>query len=371
MPAPYCPVTPEARAWLDYRWAWLRREFGLKRLREHPLILPNDTFFPDPYRGTPEDVEKLLARVAGFMGVDVHSLELHYYEEQEDQQTTAGYYRENDAGKFEVWLEVAQLRDLESMIATMAHELGHVLLLGHKRITSDDQDHEPLTDLITVYMGMGVFVANSVLQESSWDKNYRGTWGWQLGKQGYLPMHEFGYGFALYAVDREETSPSWLKALRLDVRTACKQSIKVLTTDSYYSTSLEAVPYPFMRREGVVEDEEEEETEPNEEKQLRCRYCRCVMSSSLRKNLINGLHHRSAGIVRSPWKKRIAKFLHPKNLHGSESGISSSSIAFWDCSLWRPLGTSLPTSCSQFPNLTEPSHLIFISAATPYITYLL
>ena len=38
-------------------------------------------------------------------------------------------------------------------IATIAHELGHVILLGGGRITRDDEHHEDLTDLITVFLG--------------------------------------------------------------------------------------------------------------------------------------------------------------------------------------------------------------------------
>ena len=57
--------------------------------------------------------------------------------------------------KFVISLESSQLTDPMSLVATVAHELGHVRLLGEARIHGGFEDHEPLTDLLTVFFGLG------------------------------------------------------------------------------------------------------------------------------------------------------------------------------------------------------------------------
>ena len=87
-------------------------------------------------------------------------------------------------------------------------------------------DHEPLTDLLTVYFGMGILCANSVVQTSSWQQGRRS--GWSIGRQGYLSMPAYGYALARFACAREEDGSDWEKELRLDVRSAFRASMELL-----------------------------------------------------------------------------------------------------------------------------------------------
>jgi hypothetical protein len=41
-------------------------------------------------------------------------------------------------------------------------------------------------------------------------------------------MREFGYALALFARRRGEENPAWLRELRLDVRSACRQTLRFL-----------------------------------------------------------------------------------------------------------------------------------------------
>jgi hypothetical protein len=105
--------------------------------------------------------------------------------------------------------------------------LAHVHLLGHGRITDEAEDHEPLTDLLTVFLGMGVFTANSVIREKYW---HAGQWsGWSMGRRGYLSMPMYGYAFALFARARGEDGSAWARELRLDVRSAFEQALRFVS----------------------------------------------------------------------------------------------------------------------------------------------
>ncbi|QDT24306.1 hypothetical protein [Gimesia chilikensis] len=225
---PTCPVTAEEKSWIEERFTWLIDEFGMQRLTKGTFILPTAEFFPDDYDLTHGSIRSLMNRVAEYMDVDPVDLRLRFYEEARPE--FEGMMTEGSAGlygkvgnKHEIWLELNTLEDPLRAVATLAHEIGHVLLLGERRISPDEEDHEMLTDLITVYMGMGLFPANMVMQENYWDDGPLS--GWSMSRQGYLSMNMFGYAFALYAIARGELSPKWLSQLRLDVRTACKQGM--------------------------------------------------------------------------------------------------------------------------------------------------
>jgi hypothetical protein len=64
----------------------------------------------------------------------------------------AGHHRIRD-GRSVIGIRDDQAARPTALVATVAHELGHVLLLGEGRISAQQQDHEPLTDLLTVFFG--------------------------------------------------------------------------------------------------------------------------------------------------------------------------------------------------------------------------
>jgi len=232
---PQCPIDAAKREWLDERWNWLEDEFGIERLRETRVILPRPEFFPDPYAGTEQDVRLMLERVCDYMDLDSSTIELSFYQERRPileegwRDGTAGLYH-RDGDRFRIWVEWSNLRDPLGLVGTLAHELGHVHLLGHGRISEESEDHEPLTDLLTVFLGLGVFTANSVIHESHWKTGQLS--GWSVGRRGYLGMPEYGYAFAKFAQARGEDGSGWSRELRLDVRSAFRQALRFLSQDT-------------------------------------------------------------------------------------------------------------------------------------------
>jgi hypothetical protein len=232
---PQCTIDPLTREWVDKRWDWLEGQFGLERLRSATVVLPRHEFFPDPYSGTEEDARRMLDRVCEYMEIDPTTVALSLYEDRnpvyegEWRQGTAGLYHQ-EAGIFRVWVEVGNLDDPLNLVGTLAHELGHVLLLGHGRISEEVEDHEPLTDLLTVFFGLGVFTANSVIRENYWHEGQ--VSGWSMGRQGYLGMPVYGYAFARFARARGEDGSDWAGELRLDVRSAFKEAMRFLAQDT-------------------------------------------------------------------------------------------------------------------------------------------
>lgn len=226
--SPVCPVSSEEKAWIEKRFAWLIAEFGVERLKDSPLVLPTTEYFPASYGCTEEEIVELMRIVAGFMQVPFESLELNFYEDDRPQfygetiKSTAGLYTETE-GRFGIWVEVSTLNDPLATVSTIAHEIGHAILLGQKRISEDEPDHEELTDLLTVFLGLGVVTANCVVHEHNW--NAGNFSGWSMGRRGYLTMNMYGYALAIYLLLRGDNPRMSLSHMRPDVLGACQKGM--------------------------------------------------------------------------------------------------------------------------------------------------
>jgi uncharacterized protein YjbI with pentapeptide repeats len=304
---PDCPIDPPTREWIERRWAWLTEQFGLERVRSSRVILPSADFFPDSYQGTADDARVMLDRVCGYMGIAPETVELSIFEDRnpvhdgQGRLGTAGLYHE-EAGKFRIWVEVGNLDDPLGLVATMAHEIGHVLLLGHGRVSPDAEDHEALTDLLTVYLGMGVFTANSVIREHYWHAG--AVAGWSMGRRGYLSMPMYGYALARFARTRAEEDPPWAKHLRADVHSAFTKSCRLLAAPA------QAVPAPVLAPV-TPHPQERQSSEPDDSapddggdslvslsaEELLKRYA--CGERDFRKLDLRGLHLRSANLPQS------------------------------------------------------------------------
>ena len=234
---PTCPVEEDDKLWIEESMAWLLEEFGRETFRELTIVLPTDEFFPDEYLGVEEDVEALVERVCGYMEVDRDRLEIEFFDDQQraiqrglcfgegtSDGATGHYIRRRD--KFVISLESSQLADPMSLVATVAHELGHVRLLGEARIHGGYEDHEPLTDLLTVFFGLGLFTANSAFRFTQFRDN--AFEGWNAERKGYLTEEMFGYALALFALMRGEHNPTWGQFLQGSVKTYFKNALKYL-----------------------------------------------------------------------------------------------------------------------------------------------
>jgi tetratricopeptide (TPR) repeat protein len=269
------PLTDAQRAWLDARFAWLLQQFGEARLCK-AVVTPTAEFFPETYRGTSDDALALFNRVCRYMEVDPARVELAFYRSAAADDVAVslnptlrgfalGTYSE-DGGRIRIRLEQTRLSEPHTVIATLAHELGHVHLLGDGRCSADSADHEPLTDLLTVFFGMGIFTANSVIREANWRVgNFS---GWNVSRQGYLGLAEYAYALAIYATARGERKPTWFRYLRPDLRALYKTEAKRAAGKKTSSTGPNTNPPSFEQLNAARAnpfrgaDEESGETAP-------------------------------------------------------------------------------------------------------------
>ena len=220
---------------------WLADQFGIERLREAKIILPTEQYFASPIRTDLKGVQRLLERMCGYMSVEPAKVSLEIVEDTQ-MPGAAGLYEQRKRSIIRV--ARSQLADPMCLLATLCHELAHELLLGGGLLTTQVGDHEWITDLLPVFLGTGIFLANSTIGDSSGSS---GTWTWwSISRQGYLPSRIFGYAFALFAFVRDEPNPPWSEHLRLDARAALQGGLRYLhkTGDSLFhpDTVREQIP---------------------------------------------------------------------------------------------------------------------------------
>jgi hypothetical protein len=240
---PKCPLDTAPKLWTECRMRWLAGKLGLDRLASAEVILPEHRYFPDAYAGTPADARLIFNRVCAYMKLDPNRFDLDVLPDEQIPHA-AGWYFQGERPR--IALAFTQLADPERLVATIAHELSHDILLGPGLITLDEADHEPLTDLVPVFLGLGLFMANAPLR----DKNYtQNNWHYfRLDRQGYLPSNILGYALALFAYVRGESKPAWARYLRPDARRPLQLGLRYLlkTGDSLFrrDTALEPFRQP-------------------------------------------------------------------------------------------------------------------------------
>lgn len=228
-----CPIPEETRIWMENALIWLINQFGEKKLLDDKTLIPSENDFPLQSIGTEKIAHDILPIIAKQMDVNPEIISIDFYNEQlieikgdmgntiygqqfEDENYSAGFYEgKGPHGKYNIAIEIGQLQDPTKLIATLAHEIAHIKILGENRLNEND---EYLTDLVTVFFGLGIFNANASFQF------YSASNKWAYSKQGYLTQQEWGYALALYAYIRNEKKPDWIKFLTPNIQSDFNKS---------------------------------------------------------------------------------------------------------------------------------------------------
>ena len=121
----------------------------------------------------------------------------------------------------------ALLQRPDRLIATFAHELAHYLLATSAEQPPCEADEtEFLTDLAAVYLGFGVFLANTrfefeVLRDGPLQ-------GWQMAHSGYLPEADLIFALALFLRARSLEPDEACNCLKPHLATMLRRALRDL-----------------------------------------------------------------------------------------------------------------------------------------------
>lgn len=209
-------------AWIEESMHWLLEEFGCDVLLK-PVMVPDD-LIPADYAGTHEAARLLLGQVCKQMEVPVERIDLRFDlsriraslpataggREHRPAQFAAGRWTPGEE-RNTISIKPELVRDPVKLVATFAHELGHELLIGSGRIEGTRADQESLTDLLTVFYGLGVFAANAALDLIPHPSGR----GKAVVASGYLREVALAY----YCLLRQEpATPPWARYVTWRVR---------------------------------------------------------------------------------------------------------------------------------------------------------
>lgn len=196
-------------AWQIETWQWMLREFGgTADLRRSPFVLPTREFFPpgpDTGRARAEHVFQTVKKLARMEDWPCELIDQP--RRAELRVADLGSLKpitSPPGGTFLIRDGVAQISydpsDLEkpiNLIATFAHELAHYRL---SRVPSEPPGghdlHEFATDLCAVYLGFGVFAANSAFNFKQANE-FSGS-SWQYQRSGYLSQRALVFALAIF-----------------------------------------------------------------------------------------------------------------------------------------------------------------------------
>lgn len=234
MSKPKPPIPLEQQQWTDSCFLRLASLLGAGRLLDARVVLPTPEFFPDPYDRSDQSLQLMFSRVATLMQFNPNEIEVSLFADGQDlthglvpfysgkTSAAGGLYFHRQSGKPHISVNEAELKDPIALVAVLAHELGHVILLRPGLINPDDPEMEPLNDLLTVFLGFGVFTANSAFRFEQHSDTF--SQGWSARNLGYLSERVLGYALARFAYERGEKKPAWRSFLSVNIGSFMRQS---------------------------------------------------------------------------------------------------------------------------------------------------
>jgi hypothetical protein len=236
------PVSDDERQWVDESFERLSRLLGRNRLLTCTVIEPTDQFFPDSYDQSDPALERLFSKVCKYMQIDRGRVEFATIPDSSEvfgelpefsfkSDGHAGVHFGEDTGNSPlIGIKRSLLKEPLTLVAAIAHELGHVVLLDDGHMSRQEEDMEPLTDLVTVYLGLGIFTANACQQFRKFRSDrYE---GWSTSRLGYLNQNIFGYALAYFAEQRGEVEPKWAAHLCTNVLSYYRKSVAWLRANA-------------------------------------------------------------------------------------------------------------------------------------------
>jgi hypothetical protein len=232
----YEPLDLELRKYFENNFLWLIQEFPEPTIESRRILTPSTSDFPIKWNKSRENANEALQVICDQMQVDPKVIELDFHEnnpkeidmgtsviflesDPDNTEAVGLYHKDPASGIYIISLDESLLERPDCLIATIAHELSHVKLLGEKNL---EQNDEMLTDLTTVVFGLGIFNANCAFQF------YNQIDRWGHSNLGYLKIEEWAYALALLAFIRHEDEPPWKQFLSKTIKSDFEKCLRYM-----------------------------------------------------------------------------------------------------------------------------------------------
>lgn len=220
-------IPPEGeREWVLDALRGLVEACGHEHLVRTPVVLPSPRCFPDRWSPDAGGVRRLALRIMRYAGLDELDVVIQMFEGERPQgevllgpgargssqahEGAAAWFAGIDEGTCLFGANVSLLDDPGGVTAALAHETAHAFREVHGLVVDDRDLEECLTDLSTVYLGMGVLTANASLRHRSYaiasDGTSLGGHGWSTSQLGYLSPQAMCFALAAFERARDRSA---------------------------------------------------------------------------------------------------------------------------------------------------------------------
>ena len=230
-------LSEELRNWQFDTFAWLiknSKKFG--SFDKIVLVEPTDKFFPDKSPDRQKKAKMIFERVKVYARMSKWPTRLVEQEENVDPKVAptvllqdapnspAGTYNGKHSEAVITYDPDLINRPIQ-LIATFAHELAHYLTLSIPEFFSDNpKEYEFLADIGAVYLGFGIFQANSVINFNQFTS--LGTQGWQTQRQGYLEEEEIIFALGIFTRLKDINPKQVMRHLKPSLSGYYKRALK-------------------------------------------------------------------------------------------------------------------------------------------------
>ena len=196
----------------------LRNYGGDAFYKETSLVLPTKEFFPGSADTSEEMAELIFGHVKNHAGMNEWPCKLEAQEPDPERRMAAtlavqggeysplGTFSADKENEITITYNPAIVGNSTQLIATLAHELAHYLTGTCQEEPPGGWDNwEFATDIAAVFMGFGIFQANSAFNFSQYTDV--DSQGWASSRSGYLSEAEFSFSLAVF-IKLKEIEPS-------------------------------------------------------------------------------------------------------------------------------------------------------------------
>lgn len=201
--------------WQIECWKWLIANIsGIEIMESRKTLIPSKSDFPKSGKKGHEHAEFVFEQVLKYFNVDI-GLPFKLVEQEPSINPVLGplavvkdaptsplgtYTSSSEMNEHLISYAPDNLKNLENLIATFAHEICHPILLSIPTPPPGEPEAEEFaTDLAMVMFGFGIFGGNSSFKFSQYTDAATGTQGWSTSRAGYLSQNEWGFAIALRA----------------------------------------------------------------------------------------------------------------------------------------------------------------------------
>jgi hypothetical protein len=231
----------EDEAWHLAAWTWMLRHFGgSARLRKSPVVLPNSEFFPPTEATGHARAEHIFACVSKHARMGSWPCTLVAQPERAPLRVgevlalkpvtgspPLGTFGVEAGGAVTITYDPSKIVEPGILVATFAHELAHYRLATIRdALPGGHEMHEYATDLMTVFLGFGLFGANGAFQFRQHGDAF--SQGWQMSRAGYLRERDWVFGLAVFLALRNEPEQTLKAGLKPHLYSDLKAAARYL-----------------------------------------------------------------------------------------------------------------------------------------------